>query len=829
MKPETWPRVRALFEEALGLEPARREEYLARECGGDAEVLREVRAMLAADADDGCATPLLEGEPGTLLATDLTGATLGGFEVLRQIGAGGMGAVYEARQQRPQRTVALKALSTGFPSERARLRFEDEAEILARLRHPGIAQVLEAGTATVGHVEVPWFAMELVEEPRTIDRWVRERNLDAAAVAELCGRVCEAVHYAHQRGVIHRDLKPANVLVDRHGQVKVIDFGIARLTERDALTRYTRTGEILGTLAYMSPERLERGEGEDAIAADVYALGVMLYELLAGRAPVALDDLPPARAMELLRAADPPPPSRARPGVPLELDWITMKAMARESGRRYASAAELAADLARLRRHEPLVAGPPSAVYRLRKLAWRHRVLVGIATVAFVAVSIGLVVAIAGWRRVGAAERLARRKAAVLAEVNRFQQDVLRGAYGTEKGRDVRLVDVIDKAAAAVELRRFSDPTIEVSVRNSVGSSFLGLGRLKEAEQQFVRARDLLERHGYDPHEDWSITLRTNLATTYERLGKLDLAEPELRTALRDNVAAYGAGHVEVALTQSNLANLLIKRAAYGEALQLASDAQVSFARRHGEHSEQSINARALIAQALSFLGRDEEAVAAFAHARALAERHLPEDHPARLAVLGGCTAFLFRRQRYAEHVPLAEELAKARERVDGANHPSTLSAWSALAAGCLGLGRHAEAEASLRRVAAGWQALGIRDGFDYVANQQNLTVAVRRQGRTDEAEALARANRELAARSLPKGHWLFAVATKEQGACLRELGRHADAEPLLLQAHELLERVVGPKDHRTQKVVTELVDLYRAWDRPQDAERWQARAGPAK
>jgi tetratricopeptide (TPR) repeat protein len=829
MEPDTWARVRALFETALDLGSERREEFLARECGAEPEILREVRAMLQADADDRTATPLIDGQPGEPAGGDLTGAVIGGFEVVRQIGAGGMGVVYEARQLRPQRKVALKALAVDFPSERARRRFEDEADILARLRHAAIAQVLEAGCARVDGREVPWFAMELVEEPRTIDRWVREQGLDPREVATLFMTVCDAVHYAHQRGVIHRDLKPANVLVDRHGQPKVIDFGIARLTDRDALARYTRTGEILGTLAYMSPERLERGEGGGEVAADVYALGVILYELLAGRSPFALGEVPPARAMEMLRAADPPPPSRANAAVPLELDWITTKATAREPGRRYASAAELAGDLVRYARHEALIAGPPSTAYRLRKLAWRHRVLLGVAGAGVLAVSIGFVIALAGWGRVAAAERLLSRKAAVLTEVNRFQQDILKGAYGSEKGRELKLADVVDKAAAAVDRRRFSDPIVEVNVRNSVGVSFLGLGRLQEAEQQFQKARALLDEHDYDPHEDWSITLRVNLAQAYQGLGKLDAAERELRTALADNLAVYGAGHNEVAISRSNLAGVLVKRAAFAEALDLATLAQASFERIHGEHSEQSINACAMIAQVLSGMGREQEAEQGFARARALAERHLPSDHPARLGVLDGYLGTLFRRQRYAEHVPLALELAETRERLHGPTHPSTLNAWRNLASGQVGLGQHADAEATLRRVAAAWEEQGVRDGFEYIANQQNLTVAIRRQGRAAEAEALARAQRELAARSLPKDHWLLGVVTKEQGACLRELGRFAEAEPLLLAAHELLERVVSAKDARTQKVVTELVALYEAWQRPKEAERWQARLAPAR
>jgi tetratricopeptide (TPR) repeat protein len=815
-----------LFEAALDVDPAEREAFLVRECDGDEALLDEVRALLRADAET---QPLPLVEATDLGSADFTGKTIAGFRIVRRIGAGGMGVVYEAQQQRPQRTVALKALATLFPSERARRRFEDEAEILARLRHPAIGHVLEAGSVRAGGVDLPWFAMELVEEPRTIERYVREQHLDVRDVVALFATVCDGVHHAHQHGVIHRDLKPANVLVDRHGRVKVIDFGIARWTDRDAVSRYTRTGEVLGTLAYMSPERLESADLGDDTASDVYALGVILFELLAGRLPFPLGGLPPARAMEMLSGGDPPPPSRANPALAIELDWIAMKAMARDPARRYASVAELQRDLARFLRGEPLTAGPPSTTYRLRKLAWRHRVLLGVAAVAFLAVSTGFVIALLGWRRVEGAERLASRKAAVLAEVNRFQEDILEGAYASEKGRELRLADVIDAAAVALEGRQFGDPIVEVGTRHSLAKSYLGLGRLQEAEEQLLRARALLEEHGIDRHEGWGIPISSDLALIYEQLGKLDLAEREMRTVLADDLAVHAPEHDEVATCRSNLANLLMKRAAYAEALELASAARATFAHSRGEHSAAAINALAMTARAMAGLDRVADAQRTYEEARALADRHLHPDDPARLAVLNGYAGFLYGQERFEEHLRIAEAVAETRERFSGPTHPQTLQTWSNLAAGQSGVGRHADAEAVLRRVVSAYDTLGIQDGYDWVVTQQNLTRAIRLQGRVAEAEARARAAREVAARSLPADHWLLGVVTKEQGGCLRELGRLEEAESLLLLAHDLLQRVVGDADFRTQKVVVELVDLYEAWARPHDVEAWRARLAPTK
>lgn len=824
MNPETWPRVRTLFDAALDLAPSERSEFLARECGADPGLRAEVESLLEAEAGNDLS---LEGAAATLLtARDLAGTSIGGFRLGRQLGAGGMGTVYEAQQLRPQRTVALKTLAVRFPSERARRRFEDEADILARLRHPAIAQVFEAGTARVAEAEVPWFAMELVEAPRTIDRFAREHELDPRAIVVLLHRVCDAVRYAHQRGVIHRDLKPANVLVDRQGQPKVIDFGIARLRERDTVARFTRTGEILGTLSYMSPERLERVDEQDDTVADVYALGVILYEMLAGRLPFAIDELPPARVIDVLRSSEPPPPSRANAAVPRELDWITMKAIAREPGRRYGSVAALAEDLARFLGHEPVAASPPSTTYRLRKLARRHRLLLAAAAVVFLAVSVGLVIATVGWWRVAGAERIANRKVATLEAINRFQQDILAGVHGNEKGRDLRLVELVDAAARELDAGACKDPAVEVAARTSIGSSYGGLGLYAEAERHLLRARALLEAHGFDPHDKPGIALSNNLAVCFQNLAKLDLAEREARTSLADALAVFGPEHEEAATRQSNLAGLLLKTGKFTEGLALATAAASTFARVFGEHSVPAINARAAIASMLDELGREDEAKRTFAQARESAAG-LHEDHPARLAVASQYANFLFRRKRHDESLALYEEVAAVRERVLGPHHRETLTAWKNVATLRLARGDHAASEAALRRVAAAEEALGVHGGDGFVITRQNLTVAVRRQGRAAEAEAMARSLRETAERTLPAGHWLIGIVIKERGGCLRDLGRHAEAEADLLAAVKLLEGGLVPTDYRMQRTFTELVQLYEAWQRPADAAVWRAKLVP--
>jgi tetratricopeptide (TPR) repeat protein len=824
MHAQRWQRVRELFDAALDRPPAGREAWVHSQCAGDEELAGEVLALLRSDAVEATELPLLDARPA-LGERELSGATIAGYRVLRRIGEGGMGTVYEAQQQRPQRTVALKTLAVGLGSERARRRFEDEAEILARLRHPSIAQVLDAGTARLGDAEVPWFAMELVEQPRTIDRFVREEALEARAIAAMFATVCDAVHHGHQRGVIHRDLKPANVLVDAHGQPKVIDFGIARFAGDGSAGRHTRTGELLGTLAYMSPERLEGSSDGADTAADVYALGVVLYELLSGRCPFPIDGAPPARALQILRDFEPAPPSRLIASVPVELDWITAKAMARERGRRYASAGELAQDLGRCLRHEPVVAGPPSATYRLRKLAWRHRLLLCSAAVVFVALAIGFVVAALGWRQVTAAERLASRRAATLLEVNRFQERILRGAYGTEKGRDIKLADVVAAAERDLEATRFGDPIVEAGARNALGTSCIGLGRLQDAERHLLRARAVIEEHDLDPRVGLAVSISTNLGVCYREMGKLELAEREDRRALADRLATHAQDDPEVALAQINLAVGLLERGSAAEALELATLAHRTFLQHHGEASERTITAHAAMARALDGVGRGTEAARVMDEAQALAERNLHAEHPARLGVLTARAAMLFQRRLFAEHERTCQEIAAIRERSLGPGHPKTLAALSNLATGQAQLGNHAAAEATLRRVAAGWERMEVRSGANWVATMQSLIAIVRRQGRAAEAESLARSVRQTAESSLPAGHWLVGIVTKEHGGCLCDLRRFDEAEAALLAAHDMLARALQRSDYRVQRTLDELVALYEEWQRPEEAARWRAAA----
>jgi eukaryotic-like serine/threonine-protein kinase len=398
-------RVQELFNQAVALPVEQRNVFLEAACAGEPALRAEVKSLLAADANftEGIEEGLLKSPLVRALELPASGAGealpgsrppdrpvwIGRYRILRRIAEGGMGAVYEAEQDSPRRLIALKVLRPGLASPTLLRRFRHEAQILGRLHHPGIAQVHEAGLAEDGQ---PFFAMELIRG-LPLDEYARRQSLTVPARLELLARVCDGVQHAHEQGVIHRDLKPANILVDESGQPKVLDFGVARATAADLLTGadLTQTGQLLGTPSYMSPEQMTANPAAIDPRADVYALGVVLFELLARRLPYRLENRPLAEAARVILEEEPPRLGSLDPELRGDVETIVARALEKEPARRYPSAGNLAADLRRFLSHEPILARPPSALYQLRKFARRHKALVGGVAATGAALVLGLI------------------------------------------------------------------------------------------------------------------------------------------------------------------------------------------------------------------------------------------------------------------------------------------------------------------------------------------------------------------------------------------------------------------------------------------------------
>lgn len=406
--------------EAEALSGEERERFFERECAGDAELLDLLRSM-APDLD--ASRAFLSDAPGAALRArlerDLTalghregpdaGARLGPFRVIRRLAEGGMGSVYEAEQTAPRRRVALKVVAPGMASSDVLARFRREGDVLAHLSHPGIAKVLAVSEPDAPE---PWFAMELVDG-LPLTEHARARGLSVPERLGLLAATSDAVAHAHARGVVHRDLKPANILVDQAGHPRVLDFGVARATELEsrASTLLTRTGDLVGTLAYMSPEQAwGRHEQVDA-RADVFALGVIGFELLTGRLPRRLENLSVGEALHVLREGDVERADSVDKSLRGDVATLIAKALDADPARRYANAAELAADIRRCLSHEPIVARPPSITYRVGKFLRRHRTLALITGAAFLALAAVTGVALRSASETARARDVAERQA----------------------------------------------------------------------------------------------------------------------------------------------------------------------------------------------------------------------------------------------------------------------------------------------------------------------------------------------------------------------------------------------------------------------------------
>jgi serine/threonine protein kinase/tetratricopeptide (TPR) repeat protein len=323
----------------------------------------------------------------------LVGRTLGPYKIRRLIGSGGMGQVWEAIQEQPNRSVALKVMRSAIASPAARERFEFEVEILGRLQHPGIAQIYDAGTLDVDDDELPYFAMEYIANATPLDEYARNNKLNTLERLRLFTKVCDAVAHGHQRGIIHRDLKPANILVDGDGTPKIIDFGVARAVNMDERSTIARTGvgQLIGTLQYMSPEQCSQDPEEIDVRADVYSLGVLLYELVTDRLPYDLRRSAITEAVRIIQEDLPPRASVFDHSISIDVEVIAGKALEKDRHRRYRSAGDLADDIRRYLSDEPIMARPPSVSEVIRRYARKNRAMATAVAGVLAAFLVGVV------------------------------------------------------------------------------------------------------------------------------------------------------------------------------------------------------------------------------------------------------------------------------------------------------------------------------------------------------------------------------------------------------------------------------------------------------
>lgn len=789
----------SIFHDLVQCDATQRSSLLAIRCAGDDELSRLVEQLLSND-DSGMAGFL--GRPAFTPPDNGAHSTgppvperIGKYEIVGVLGEGGMGVVYEARQNAPSRNVALKVIRTALPSRETFRRFRHEAEILAQLQHPGIAHVYDVGVASVGpadgpKIELPYFAMELVRG-RSLREFAEDRQLGVRAKLALMAQVCDAVQHAHEKGVIHRDLKADNLLVEDSGQPRILDFGVARLTTSmgDSATRHTRAGEIIGTLAYMSPEQVAGDQGLVDTRSDVYSLGVILYQLLVAKLPHDLRALPLAEAARRIRDEAPPTVASVARELRGDIEIIVAKAMHKDRARRYESAAALATDLRRFIRLEPIAARSDSAVYMLRKTLRRYRWPVG--------ASIALVVGLVGFsayawfqaenqrqltkleqaarqraetashdaRRAEASERAQRgfaeaaaekalaAEAAHAAQRTRAEREAQRAKAVTAflvdtlgladpdltQSADMSMKSALDRAAAQVGGRFANQPESEASVRLVIGRAYASLGELEPAEEHLGRAVDI--------HEN---ILDSAPETLYEALWPYLHVLDEL-------------GHPKYRARWWHLYRHYPKL----------------FHRVNDQFAAIQFELRAQLGEKYD----PQKGAPLYAEFRRIADQVLTPDDRFWLVIAD----FL--------HVGGANLALKQRPDVGRAFLRDALE-----------IERRLLPETNTRII----RTLG------------ELVRATLDAGMHAEAEQLTRESLGLIRRTLPETHWYMAVNRARLGACLAGQGRFDEGEKLLLDNLALIDATRGMTNASTREIVERLIDVYNDAGKDAEADLWR-------
>ena len=754
MTPELYQRAFEIFSAAADLPAAQRDARVEAECGGDPELLRTVREMLAADAAPLALTggdavrrgvqrllgePTMEpgsagtGNPGGGDGPAVPGAgagagtssfrmpsRIGPYTITGFIGRGGMGEVFEARQENPSRTVAVKISPLAAASPAALRRFEREVEFLARLTHPGIAQIYDAGIADMGGVSVPYFAMELVRGT-PVTEYARAKQLTLRQRVELVATLCDAVQYAHQQGVIHRDLKPDNILIPSEesapaatggGRVplpRILDFGIARLAQdqqAEQRTMATEAGQPIGTPGFMAPEQIR---GETALIdtrCDVYALGVIAYLLLGGRAPHGDAS---SSVFELTRAtleADPVPLGAVNRACRGDLATVVAMAMHKERTQRYGSAAEFAADLRRVLASEPVMARPATVGYVLRRFAVRHKPLVAaIASVVVLGVAAGVMVLAAYQREqrqrleAEAARTEARREAQSQRDIASFLvYDTFGAAAPSRRGTAVKATELIDEAAAAVDTRFPNDAVLRGRVRVVIANMLYGTGQLARAEQAARKAVAELRAASGGDQEAFCEALGLHGSILSATPDTADEAEAVLRETMQcgdpasprivqnRTKAAMGLGELLQSTGKHEEARLILRRV-------IAETVPGGPAER-----EQAAGARLSLAASLQATGVQEGVEDLLREAVAITGTGLGATTPVVLAARNNYAAFLARRGRFVEAAPMVQDLVERMQLAYPADHPNVAYAMATAANVLVAGKRHDEGLAMIAR-----------------------------------------------------------------------------------------------------------------------------------
>jgi serine/threonine-protein kinase len=825
MDRERWRQVRDLFDRAMEQPAPERQRWVSAASSDDDDLAREVTSLLEAlvSAGDRFEHPPLDGLEGHRGHEDprspAVGTRLGAYRLVRQIGRGGMGIVFEAERDDDQyrKRVAIKTISGSLDSELILRRFRHERQILARLEHRNIAGLLDGGVTEAGQ---PFLAMEFVEgDP--IDRFAASRRLGIAERLQLFRQVCSAVQYAHQNLVIHRDLKPGNIFVAADGTVKLLDFGIAKLLDapEDGVS-LTQPGDVPVTTAYASPEQLSARPV--TTAADVFALGVVLYELLAECHPFNHDRPGADEVRRRIRddaprfpsaAAANPQHARALRG---DLDSIVLMALRKEPERRYSSVEQLGEDLRRYLEGRPVVARPDAVRYRFEKFVRRNRAAVAGAVLAVLALVLGLVAT--SWQaslarserdRARASAASAERQRGRAEQASRFLQNMLGAAdpswYSatSRPGPETTIGDIFEEAGRRAEAELSGDPEVLADVLRTLGRANQALRRTGLAQRQLERAREIhLEVLGpasvdvaVDEHE---------LGMVLMQQGDFTAAETWFRGALERFAAAHDSTSDEYGRTLADLGLVLSTSGRPAEAEPI-----IRAAAAHRKQFDSTSVANAILlgnlGLVLSQQGRIAEAEPYYREALAAFERFPDREYFEKGYTLGNLAVDLMLQGRTADALPLAEEQIAHFTRLLGPGHPSVGYGWVNLARILDATGEPARALPAARTADSIFRAALAADHPDIARSEAILGQIQASLGNLPEAERRLRIALTIRQSRLAPSSPHTADVAVALGTVLTQRGRYVEAESLLVAAEQTLRSAVGPENPRTVAARREL------------------------
>ncbi len=797
-------------------------------CRARAETFRQDDDLVAALADAHAARPLDARDPDGQPAPT-TPPVVPGYEIVSEIHRGGQGIVFRAIQTATKRTVALKVLLRGgFASVRQQRRFEREVDLVAGLRHPNIVTLYDSGVSSDDSL---YFAMEFIDG-RPLDEYMRSRR-DAESrgrrrsvddTLRLFSRICGAVAYAHQHGVIHRDLKPANVCVDDAGEPHVLDFGLARPTGDGPSSRMTLTGEFMGTLAYASPEQTRGDPALIDVRSDVYALGVILYEMLTGRLPYPVTGSL-AEALRAIAESDPEPPSawyhrHTTDNTPVasapcrvndEIETIVLKALAKEKPRRYQTVEHFRQDIEHYLAGEPIDAKRDSTWYVMQKTVRRHKVPVSAAA--------GFIMLVVGFLAYHA-NAMARERDVARSATEHFVRMIERGNPAETAESDFTVVAMLDEDVDALRQAPPAQPEAEARVRHAIGNAYKENGQYAKARVQLARALELRRRL----HDEPAVELVQNLndlGSAVYKLGDYPAAERLFTEALE--MSRELDAPADLSESYNNLATVRQRQSRFAEAEQMFREA-IAVRREFPDIDDPTkIAPRMNLATWLREQGRYGEAEEFYRESLANHRDRLAPDHLQTAKVKTALARCLTRLGRFDEAATLLDEALAVKTRLPNPRHPTVAISLLYRAELALAQDDDLAAERDSQDALAIFREV-LPAGHRRTAEALVLLGSIRiARGDAASAEPLLRQAADMAETALGPDHYLVDDARSVLGQCLTDLGRLDEAEPLLVKSYPRLREKLGPQHDRTQAALDRIVRFYESSGSPDKADPYLA------